>query len=117
MEKDEEFRYNIFIGQERDRMRRFDRQKLPLYVILALMIIGLLSMMLRNIGNFLIPVLVFGTIFLLYKFPPNQWNRMFHQARSRFSATGTRGGRRTKRAKFRVIPGSKKEDDDIPKYH
>lgn len=98
-------------------MRKIDRQKLPFYVIAALMIIGLLSVMLRNIGNFLLPVLVFGTIFFLYKYPPNRWRQLVYQARSRFASTGTRSRRRTKRAKFRVIEGSKREDDDFPKTH
>lgn len=92
------------------------KQRLLFYVILTLMGIGVLSMIARNPGGAIIPVVVLGGVFLLYKFPPQRWKSMLRGLPGK--ADPGRGGKRTtKRAKFRVIPGSKPNDDDRPKYH
>jgi hypothetical protein len=79
------------------------------YIIMGLIAIGLLV----SLKTLFIPILVFGIIFLLYKFPPSRWGKR----------NSTQPGRRTtkKRSKdavFRVITGNKNSDsDDRPKYH
>jgi hypothetical protein len=101
-------------------MKRYGRRNVFAYVIFGLIAIGILSSLIRSFSAWIIPVLVFGIVFLLYRFPPPAWRRLADRlrARSDFSAWGGKsaGGKRTKRAKFKVIRGSK-PDDDIPKYH
>lgn len=83
--------------------RKFSPIEIAIGVLIA---IGLISLGLRLV----IPILVFGAIFLLYKFPPSRWKK---PSIHRGSAKG-----KTKNAKFRVINGSKDSDkDDFPKYH
>jgi len=62
---------------------------------------------------------VLGGVFLLYKFPPQRWKRPRIRAGAKGwnASAGPRKGRATKRAKFTVIPGNKRDDDDKPKYH
>ncbi len=87
---------------------KFRRDRLFWYVILGLVIIGIISML----RHLLVPVLVLGAIFLLYKFPPNRWGI----SSERRSASAKQ--RRAKRAKFHVIDGTKRnDDDDTPRYH
>ncbi|AHD07050.1 hypothetical protein ABNB59_02595 [Paenibacillus larvae] len=75
-------------------------------IVFALLIIGLLF----SLKDFWLPILVFGVLIALYKFPPNTWKL------PNFSAKSKSKGPRRKNAKFRVIEGSK-PDDDVPKYH
>ncbi|GIQ70704.1 hypothetical protein DUZ99_14895 [Xylanibacillus composti] len=86
---------------------RFRRDRLFWYVIIGLIVIGIVS----QLRQLLIPVVVLGTIFLLYKFPPHRWKRSSGQWSSR--------KHRAKKAKFRVIDGSGREDNDndTPRYH
>ena len=100
-------------------MRRYNKDKLIFYILIGLAIIGALSIIFRNPGRALIPILVFGGIYVLYKYPPHKWRMLWFQAKSKYlgSSRGVRGGRRTKRAKFRVIPGTKKDGGEPPKYH
>lgn len=88
---------------------RFRQNRLFWYVILGLIVIGFVS----RLRHLLVPVLVLGAIFLLYKFPPNRWMR--NSSRTHSSSKQ----RRAKRAKFRVIDGSGREDNDNepPRYH
>lgn len=80
------------------------------YVILALIAIGLIGQLLSDrSGGLWIAVFVFGTIFLLYKFPPNRWGG------GRAAAPGRTKPKRSH--SFRVIQGNKKKDDEPPKYH
>ncbi|MEK8132772.1 hypothetical protein WMW72_33320 [Paenibacillus filicis] len=86
------------------------------YIIFGLIAIGVLASLLTNPTAFLVPLLVFGAIFLLYRFPPNTWNRQNRTPPPRGSSRFAKGKR--KNATFRVIPGSKdKQQDDPPKYH
>ncbi len=91
--------------------------------IVALAAIGLVYMLLRNPLGFVIPVVVLGGIFLLYKYPP----AFLERARGNSSRSHVKPGRssqaksrtskpRSKTVPFRVIEGGK-DDDDLPKYH
>ncbi|SDD43127.1 hypothetical protein SAMN02799630_03455 [Paenibacillus sp. UNCCL117] len=82
------------------------------YIIFGLIAIGVLASLFTSPRAFLVPLLVFGAIFLLYKFPPNTWNRQSRKPPSGRFAKGKR-----KNANFRVIPGSKDKQDEPPKYH
>jgi hypothetical protein len=82
--------------------RRYNAGTIAIFVLLAL---GLISML-----RFLfIPIVVLGTIFLLYKFPPSSWKKVTMYRKN---------DKRRKNAKFRVIDGSKRRDyDEPPRYH
>ncbi|WP_159882202.1 hypothetical protein [Paenibacillus puerhi] len=82
------------------------------YVIFGLIAIGVLASLLMNPSAFLLPLLIFGAIFFLYKFPPNTWNRPKRTPPGSRFAKGKR-----KNATFRVIPGNKDKQDDPPSYH
>lgn len=85
-----------------------------LMAILALAAIGILYRLMIRPADMIIPVLVLGTVFLLYKFPPGRWRRRGGFRRSpgaRPPAPGPRHKARAgRKAKFRVIPGNKKDD-------
>jgi hypothetical protein len=96
------------------------KKKLPVaaYIILGLALIGVASKALTLI----IPIAVFGIIFLLYKFPPSTWGKNG----AKFNGPKFGGGpkssgkskeRRTREASFRVIEGNKRNSDEPPKYH
>ncbi|WP_281886510.1 hypothetical protein [Paenibacillus sp. YYML68] len=90
------------------------RNNMFAYIIFALIAIGVLASLLSKPGAFLIPLLIFGGIFLLYKYPPHTWKQL-----SRRSGTMNSRGAKSKRATFRVIPGNKRSSDseEPPKYH
>jgi hypothetical protein len=79
------------------------------YILIGLIIIGLIV----SLSRYIIPVCVFGIIFLLYKFPPSNWKK------NRASVSGRKSGKRkSKTVPFRVIDGNKQDDsDNRPKYH
>ncbi|GCL72055.1 MULTISPECIES: hypothetical protein [Paenibacillus] len=84
------------------------------YVIFALVAIGILFTVLTRPGTLIIPLLVFGIIFLLYKYPPSRWrSRSKSFSPPRFSSSKTK----RRNATFRVINGSKDSSDEPPKYH
>ncbi|MFH5184876.1 hypothetical protein ACHHV8_20765 [Paenibacillus sp. TAB 01] len=85
------------------------------YIILGLALIGVASKALTLI----IPILVFGVIFLLYKFPPSTWRKPGSSGRDSSSASSSSRtqGKRTRNATFRVIDGNKGSSDEPPKYH
>ncbi|WP_424766181.1 hypothetical protein [Paenibacillus sp. sgz302251] len=92
-------------------------------LILALLAIGLFYSILVNPFSFIVPIVVLGGIFLLYKYPPSFLrgtgsNRERPQVKqSRVTAAKTKTTRpRSKTVPFRVIDGGK-DDDDLPKYH
>lgn len=85
-------------------------QLIMLALIIGLIVIGLAA----NFSRFLIPIAVLGSIFLLYKFPPNKWKFNRKQAvHKRKKST------RKSKAKLHVIQGSKMDDNDdnTPRYH
>jgi hypothetical protein len=86
-----------------------------LIVILALVVIGLFSQM-TNPVQLIIPVVVLGAIFLLYKFPPGPVRaKTKTKTQPRQSAAQSKPKTR-KNVPFRVIEGGK-DDDNLPKYH
>ncbi|RAV01047.1 hypothetical protein DQG13_13470 [Paenibacillus sp. YN15] len=99
----------------------YRRLSLPDYIIYGLLVVGILYRFLVNPGPFLIPLLVFGVIFLLYKFPPNRLQKHGRPVHQRNKAAGRKryDERERRKAHFRVIPGSKPDSDDEepPKYH
>lgn len=92
----------------------------PLFiVILALVAIGLIYQTISSPIQLLIPVVVFGAIFLLYKFPPGRRAGGTRHRSKQAARRDPSGGSKTKARKnmpFRVIEGGK-DDDNLPKYH
>lgn len=91
--------------------------------LLALLCIGLVYGILMSPGAFIIPIVVLGGIFLLYKYPPSFLGgsgarRSRTQVKpSRSTAAKTKTSKpRSKTVPFRVIEGGK-DNDDLPKYH
>lgn len=96
------------------------QQRIVMIIILVLAGIGLLA----SFRQLLIPIGVFGIIFLLWKFPPDRWMRGGRQGRGGrrtpdYKSEQRRRGATTKEGKFRVIQGNKDKDDpeDKPRYH
>ncbi|OMF34236.1 hypothetical protein BK133_13030 [Paenibacillus sp. FSL H8-0548] len=91
--------------------------------LLALLVIGIFYHVIQRPLSFIIPIVVLGGIFLLYKYPPSfirgnssQQGRTYVK-QSRTAASRTKPKKpRSKTVPFRVIEGGK-EDDDLPKYH
>ncbi|CAH0118580.1 MULTISPECIES: hypothetical protein [unclassified Paenibacillus] len=100
-----------------------NRYRITAYIFIAFALIGLVVSILEQPGQFIIPLLVIGVVFVLYKFPPQRFRSMRPGARGgyrRVEANRVRPEKpKRKRAPFRVIDGSKKgpDDDDYPKYH
>ncbi|MBO7743970.1 hypothetical protein I8J29_07190 [Paenibacillus sp. MWE-103] len=96
------------------------KMSLPTIIILVLVVVGLVSQTISNPYQLLIPVFVFGAIYLLYKFPPGAKAKS-PKPPQRYK-TGARRDQQASRTKtrknmpFRVIEGGK-DDDDLPKYH
>ena len=98
------------------RYRRFQPAD---YIVYGLAVIGFLHRFIQNPAPFLIPLLVFGAIFLLYKYPPNVLKRSMRRRTPppRYSRSKPP---KTVKAKFRVIRGSKDDSSDQsppPRYH
>ncbi|ALS28426.1 hypothetical protein IJ21_30300 [Paenibacillus sp. 32O-W] len=98
------------------------RRMEPWFVVLLVLIaLGLGYMLVRNPERMLIPVVVLGAIFLLYKFPPSGFRKRDHRKYAA-AARKTRPPARPAKARerkpipFKVIEGGK-DDDDLPKYH
>jgi hypothetical protein len=93
------------------------------YVIFVLIAVGILDRLLAGPSGMIIPLLVFGIIFLLWKYPPNLIARKTTQTWSQYRRTGSqgagKGARTTKSGRFRVIRGFKEadKDEEPPKYH
>lgn len=81
------------------------------FVILG--IIGIISLISANPSRFIIPIVVLGAIFLLYKFPPRSRSR----SRGRGSGAHHRKRARKTQTHLYVIKGNKKDDDEPPRYH
>lgn len=77
--------------------------------ILALLLIGIIWS--SSAADLILAVAVFGTVFVLWKFPPNRWRK---KETSRKSAPTSRSKAKEKRKNhpFRVIQGNKRDDDD-----
>jgi len=105
----------------RNLLRRLDGWMLTILVLVA---IGLIYGILTSPAAFIIPIVVLGGIFLLYKYPPaflrgagSARSRQPQVKQSRATAAKTKGSRpRSKNMPFRVIEGGK-DDNDQPRYH
>ncbi|WP_232242830.1 hypothetical protein [Paenibacillus sp. GSMTC-2017] len=92
-------------------------------IIFTLLAIGLIVGLSRNFFQLLLPIIVFGGIFLLYKYPPSFLRKNPSQhyrsnvIQSRTTSDNAKKVRpRSKTVPFRVIDGGK-DDNDHPKYH
>ncbi|GIO55392.1 MULTISPECIES: hypothetical protein [Paenibacillus] len=104
------------------------RQAVIFWIAIVLAAIGLLGNILfggaGSLMNLLVPLIVFGVVFLLYKFPPARYNKRpkvkpSQRTMEKYNAS-KRGQSSAKRKNypFQVIEGSKgKNDDQQPKYH
>lgn len=96
-------------------MRR--RFSLSGYLIFGLLAIGILSRFITNPAPFIIPLLVFGAIYFLYKFPPNRWSFGSRRTPNRGPAA-RHTDRERRKSNFRVIYGNKPgSEDEPPRYH
>lgn len=105
------------------------RHAVIFYVSIALAAWGIADVLIR--GDFgslmmlMIPIAIFGVVFLLYKFPPGGRRRKMPKvkpsARTMAKVASNRKTQQSKKRKeypFYVIEGQKgKEDEDLPKYH
>jgi hypothetical protein len=96
----------------------------PAAILLTLAAIGVVAALLRNPIDLIIPAVVFGIVFLLYKFPPGRVRQRNFRAPKpsardrRKTGTGSGPGSRRKPLPFRVIEGGRDDDDENrPKYH
>lgn len=93
-------------------------------ILFALMAIGLIVGIVMRPLDMLLPVIILGGIFLLYKYPPSFLGGQRRSAPKRSNVTQSRATAakmkrerpRSKTVPFRVIEGGK-DDDDLPKYH
>ncbi|MDQ0058312.1 hypothetical protein [Paenibacillus harenae] len=93
--------------------------------ILILIVIGVWFSITTNPLGFILPVVILGAIFLLYKYPPSflqgyrrtgPGQARVKQGRSSSAGKPKTTRPRSKTAPFRVIEGGK-DDNDMPKYH
>ncbi|MCU6710162.1 hypothetical protein M6D81_15800 [Paenibacillus sp. J5C_2022] len=93
-------------------------------VVLALLVIGIVTAMGNNLMAILLPVVIIGGIFLLYKYPPSlmggkqsgrRQDRGYQQRHKQ--RNGGKDRSRSKPMPFKVIEGGKEDNDDLPKYH
>ncbi|RIX54171.1 hypothetical protein D3P08_07985 [Paenibacillus nanensis] len=103
---------------------RVNKWSIGAVIIVILMAIGLVVGLLSNPLQLLLPIVIIGGIFLLYKFPPGSLRGHSGSSRqqtrvipSRSAAGKPKHNRpKSKTVPFRVIEGGK-DDDDVPKYH
>ncbi|BCU81518.1 hypothetical protein JIR001_13010 [Polycladomyces abyssicola] len=84
-------------------------------ILFVLMGIGILRLLIVNPVQVLVPLLIAGVVFYLYKFPPQwflRWNIPSHSRSIRPRKKGRPTGNRFRgrRPTFRVIEGSKKQE-------
>lgn len=87
-----------------------------LIVFLTLIAIGLIAQTVDNPVQLIIPVVILGVIFLLYKFPPRPSGAKPYSKSSARRETQQPKPKTRKNVPFRVIEGGK-DDDNLPKYH
>ena len=87
-------------------------------VLLTLIAIGIIAKFRESPGVLIIPAVVFGIVFLLYKFPPGRSRREYRPPRpSARERRKTGAASRRKSAPFKVIEGGRDDDEDRPRYH
>jgi len=87
------------------------RKPIIAYIIFGLIAIGFAAEFFSSPGRLLIPLLVFGIVFYLYKYPPGR-----RKGRTTVIPPRNRDGKERRKTSFRVIRGNK-NDDDPPAYH
>ncbi|AJY77277.1 hypothetical protein [Paenibacillus beijingensis] len=98
-------------------MKRNNRMSASVYIVLGLAAIGVFFQLLQHPSTMIIPVVVFGLIFILYKFPPASLrSRPKVKQPVKQAKTQQKPKPRSKTVPFRVIEGGK-DDDSMPKYH
>lgn len=92
-------------------------------IIFALLAIGFVVGVMKSAISLILPIVILGGIFLLYKYPPSflggrrgASKPSTYVTQNRPSAKTKRDRPRSKTVPFRVIEGGK-DDDDMPKYH
>src|SRR5689334_7815165 len=98
-------------------MNMYRRLSPPDYIIYGLLVVGIVSRFIMNPKPLLLPLLVFGAIFLLYKYPPNRHNKRGRTRviRGKPSARQQRQDDKARRkSNFRVIYGNKPDSEDDP---
>jgi hypothetical protein len=85
------------------------------YVLFAFILVGIVFQLFNQPEQMIIPVVIFGAVFLFYKFPPSRSRNKTRSASSSQERMQTKQ-RNRKPIPFRVIEGGK-EDDNLPKYH
>ncbi|MFB5268389.1 hypothetical protein ACE41H_16625 [Paenibacillus enshidis] len=104
------------------------KQAFVFWGFIALAIVGTAVSIIRGdygmLSVLLIPLIVFGIVLLLYKFPPRRGTKTPKIKPSAKTMAKAAGGRKPTAAKkrkeypFYVIEGQKgKNNDDVPKYH
>jgi len=98
-------------------------------LMIALIAVGIVGQIIRGATTLLIPIILVAIVFLLYKFPPNRWGRSSSAEKSKYRQAAIKSQRRNlakeredknakrRTANFRVIEGSKKRDEEPPRYH
>ncbi|MDP5275685.1 hypothetical protein [Chengkuizengella axinellae] len=86
------------------------RQRIVFYVILGLIVIGFLGSAFTNPKSFIIPLLVFGLVFYLYKFPPRRY-RNNHNYKNVAKIQKKQQRKKRRKHKFKVIDGNKSKND------
>lgn len=91
------------------------RNKLIAYIIFGLIAIGILSSFINRPSAMLIPIVVLGVVFYLYKFPPTRRSQKPRPGAGRGKQRNTKSPRKST---FRVIRGNKRDDDnEPPRFH
>ncbi|MDF2719893.1 MAG: hypothetical protein K0R28_6818 [Paenibacillus sp.] len=93
----------------------------PFFIlILILMGIGIVVRMMANPFELIVAIVIFGGIFVLWKYPPARW-RKTKMRKPTPPSSGKRTKEKRKNIPFRVIQGNKRDDDDPPEkpytYH
>jgi len=90
-------------------------------VILILMAIGIMFNMMTRPFELIVAIIVFGGVFVLWKFPPSRWQKTSKLRKPARSSSNKRTKERRKHVPFRVIQGNKRDDDEPPEkphtYH
>ncbi|GAS82811.1 hypothetical protein BK131_22030 [Paenibacillus amylolyticus] len=109
-----------------------NKQAILFWTFIALAAVGVLTWLgSASPSRIIIPLVVFGAVFLLYKYPPRRWAqkakspKIKPSARTMAKVNAQSGARKSsgssKKRKdypFQVIQGQKgKSDEDIPKFH
>lgn len=110
-----------------------NKQAIVFWAVMILAAFGIIGLLGRaSLSGILIPLIVFGVVFLLYKYPPARWSRKAKtpkikpsaktmakvNAQKHASARKNSTSKKRKDYPFQVIQGQKgKSEEDIPKYH